>query len=208
MDYSIFLKSLGVGLAVAAPVGPMSVLCMRTTLLRGGRSGFAIGAGIAVGDALFAAIAALGLAGLSSFMLAYEKPLHIAAGLFLLWLGLRSFWRKSDSKTRVVSERSFARDFATSVLLTLTNPPTIIMFAAVFTALAPAEGFDLSGAAATTLGVLIGSALWWVFLVGAVSLFRHAIGDAARRWIDRASGAVLAALGLVELNRGLGLIRR
>ncbi|MGE0182422.1 MAG: LysE family translocator [Parvularculaceae bacterium] len=204
MDHSIFLKAVGVGLAVAAPVGPMSLLCMRTTLLRGWRSGLAIGAGVAMGDAIFAAIAALGLAGLSAFMLAHEKPLHLAAGLFLLWLGLTAFRRKAgEGEARAVAHRSVFRDFATSVLLTLTNPPTIIMFAAIFTALAPADGFTLAGAAMTTLGVLAGSFVWWIGVVAALSLFRRAIGARARLWIDRASGAILAALGLGEIYRGV-----
>ena len=120
MDHSAFLKAVGVGLAVAAPVGPMSLLCMRTTLLRGWRSGLAIGAGVAAGDAIFAAIAALGLAGLSAFMLAHEKPLHLAAGLFLLWLGLTAFRRKRDDGARAVSERATAD--ATMVLLAFANP--------------------------------------------------------------------------------------
>lgn len=209
MDVSVFLKAFGIGLAVAAPVGPMSLLCMRTTLLRGWRHGLAVGAGVAVGDAIFAAIAALGLAGLSAFMLEYEKPLHVAAGLFLLWLGLTAFRRGAGAgEARAVSGRTALRDFATSILLTLTNPPTIIMFAAIFTALAPANGFTAGGAAATTGGVLLGSLAWWAGVVGAMSAFGRAIGAHARAWIDRASGAVLAGLGMLELARAAELIRR
>ncbi|HNR76164.1 MAG TPA: LysE family translocator [Parvularculaceae bacterium] len=203
MDHSIFFTSFGVGLAVAAPVGPMSLLCMRTSLVRGWRSGLAIGAGIAVGDAIFALIAALGLAGLSAFMLAHEKPLHLAAGLFLLWLGLTALRRKPEEGARAVAPQSVLRDFATSVLLTLTNPPTIIMFAAIFTALAPANGLTPVGAATTTLGVLAGSLVWWIGVVAAMAFFRRAVGARARLWIDRASGAVLAFLGFTEIRRGL-----
>lgn len=206
MDISLFVKAFGIGLAVAAPVGPMSLLCMRTTLARGWRPGLAIGGGIAAGDALFAAVAAFGLAGLSSFMLAHERPLHVAAGLFLLYLGFRSlFARPREGEAAMVGASSWRRDFAASMLLTLTNPPTIIMFAAVFTALAPAGGFDPAGAVATASGVLAGSLLWWCLVVFAVSSLRHALGARARRWIDRVSGSVLAGLGGVELNRGLSV---
>ena len=92
----LFLKAVGIGLAVAAPVGPMSLLCMRRTLTQSPVHGLATGAGIALGDATYALVAALGLAGVSAFMLKYDQPLHVAAGLFLLWLGLKSFLRKDE----------------------------------------------------------------------------------------------------------------
>lgn len=208
MEPSLFVKSLGIGFAVAAPVGPMSLLCMRTTLARGWRQGMAIGGGIAVGDALFAAVAALGLAGLSAFMLAYERPLHVAAGLFLLYLGLSAFRAKTNASAETaLPARGWRRDFAASVLLTLTNPPTIIMLAAVFSALAPPEGFSSAGAVATAAGVLAGSLLWWCFLVLFVAGLRHAIGRKARRWIDLVSGALLGGLGAAEMHRGLTFVK-
>ncbi|WP_193182980.1 LysE family translocator [Nisaea sediminum] len=203
-DLSVFIKALGIGVAVAAPVGPMSILLMRTTLARGWRNGLAIGGGIAIADGMFGMIAALGLAGISSFMLEYEKPLHVAAGLFLIYLGLRKLFSRGDEDmaARPVSRAGWARDLATAWLLTMTNPPTIIMFAAVFTAIAPAGGLDAAVALVTVAGVFLGSMLWWCFLVSVVSGVRHAIGHKARTWIERLSGIVLAALGINEIRRG------
>src|SRR6202012_2345667 len=83
---SPFPPAAGVGLAIAAPVGPMGMLCIRRTLTGGPRAGLAIGFGIATGDAAYGLIAALGLVGISQFMLAYDRPLHLLAGLFLLYL--------------------------------------------------------------------------------------------------------------------------
>lgn len=205
-DLSVFIKALGFGLAVAAPVGPMSLLCMRTTLTRGWRGGLAIGSGIATADGLYGLVAALGLAGISTFMLAHEQPLHLAAGLFLIWLGLRKLFARggeSAEATKQVAGRGWRRDFATSVLLTLTNPPTIIMFAAVFAAIAPAGQFSTVTALWTVGGVFLGSMLWWCAVVVAVSIFRHAIGVRARLWIERVAGLVLAAFGVVEVRRGI-----
>src|SRR4051794_13989537 len=91
----LFLKAVGIGVAVAAPVGPMSILCMRRTLAQGWGQGMAVGLGIALGDAAYGLVAGLGLAGVSSFMLAHQKPLHLAAGLVLLWLGVRA-WRQAS----------------------------------------------------------------------------------------------------------------
>jgi threonine/homoserine/homoserine lactone efflux protein len=165
---------------------------MRRTLTRGWLHGISTGAGIAVGDGIYAAVAALGLAGVSSFMIAYERPLHAAAGLLLLYLGVRTIWhRPSDSDLPTPRERlagSARAAFAGAVLLTLTNPPTIVMFAAIFAALSPPDGFQPGTALVTVAGVTAGSLVWWFVLTGAVSLFRHAIGVTARRWIDRIAG--------------------
>src|ERR1700744_4892733 len=121
-DPSLLLKAFGVGLAVAAPVGPMSLLCMRRTLARGWRPGLATGLGIAAGDGVYAGVAALGLAGLSRFMLAHQTPLHLAAGLFLLWLGLASLRRRSAPDAVIAPEsKGHLAMFAGSWLLTLTN---------------------------------------------------------------------------------------
>ncbi|NLH80518.1 MAG: LysE family transporter [Phyllobacteriaceae bacterium] len=198
----LFLKAVGIGMAVAAPVGPMSLLCMRRSLTRGWRWGFATGAGIAVGDGIYAAVAALGLAGVSAFVLAWEKQLHLAAGLFLIWLGLRTFFTKDED--RVAEERavgSLGAAFLGSVALTLTNPPTIVMFAAVFTALAPTSGFDPMVALATVGGVFTGSLVWWIGVVAVVSGLRHALGHRVRLWIDRVAGVTLAVLGADQIRR-------
>ncbi len=201
----LFLKSATIGLAIAAPVGPMSILCMRRTLAGGWRHGLPIGLGIAAGDGAYAALAALGMAGVSAAMVAWRQPLHLAAGLVLIWIGARTVLRArraaaSDPAGLTLTESPLGL-FAGSLLLTLTNPMTIVMFAAVFTALAPSGGLDLGGAVTTVAGVFAGSMLWWLGVVGAVSLCRRAIGPQVRVWIDRISGALLMVFGLMELKR-------
>ena len=99
---SLFLTAAGVGLAIAAPVGPMGMLCIRRTLTGGPRAGLAIGFGIATGDAAYGLIAALGLVGISQFMLAYDRPLHLLAGLFLLYLGVRTLLQKAPADARTI----------------------------------------------------------------------------------------------------------
>jgi threonine/homoserine/homoserine lactone efflux protein len=202
----LFLKALGIGVAVAAPVGPMSMLCMRRTLAQGWKQGMAVGLGIAAGDGAYGLVAALGLAGVSAFMLSWQKPLHLAAGIVLLWLGLRTFRAASKAggeDTVQARTGGWLATFASALLLTLTNPMTIVMFAAVLAALAPKSGMSLGGGLATVAGVFLGSLLWWCAVVGAVSLFRHAIGPRARAWIDRAAGVFLGVFGLLELRRAL-----
>jgi threonine/homoserine/homoserine lactone efflux protein len=206
---AFFLKAAGFGLAVAAPVGPMSLLCMRRCLGQDGdggtgwRAGLATGAGIALGDACYALVAALGLSGLSGFLLAQERPLHVAAGLFLLYLGLRNGLRR-PAAPEAVSGAGRGRPWpapASALLLTLANPPTILIFAAIFTALAPRGGFDPAVAALTVLGVFTGSMLWWCGLVAALTRLRHRLTPRARLWIDRLAGLFLAGFGLATLRR-------
>ncbi|MGB8423497.1 LysE family translocator [Paraburkholderia sp.] len=211
---SLFVTSAGVGLAIAAPVGPMGMLCIRRTLTGGPRAGLAIGFGIATGDAVYGLIAALGLVGISQFMLAYDRPLHLLAGLFLLYLGVRALLQKapaeaangnsdSNGKLAQLGRAGALRAYASSLLLTLTNPQTVIMFAALFTTLAPRGAFSSSIALTTVGGVFCGSIAWWCFLVTVVSLARHAIGSKLRVAIDRFVGITLAAFGIVEIRRAL-----
>jgi threonine/homoserine/homoserine lactone efflux protein len=196
-----FARGAGIGVAVAAPIGPMSLLCMRRTLVQGARFGLGTGAGIAAGDALYALVAALGLAGVMRFMVAHQRPLHVIAGGFLLYLGWRTFFA-APSPTAAAAPPAVSPVVAAvgALLLTLTNPPTIVSFVAIFTAVAPA-GFGPADAAAMAAGVFTGSLLWWVLVTAAVSAARHALAPEIRRWLDRISGAVLGALGIAEIRR-------
>ncbi|MGO4762567.1 LysE family translocator [Cupriavidus sp. 2KB_3] len=201
---TLFLTAAGVGLAVAAPVGPMGMLCIRRTLAEGPRAGLAIGLGIACGDAVYGLVAALGLVGISQFMLAYDKPLHLAAGLFLVYLGLRTFFHTpTETVATLRGNGSRRRAFASALLLTLTNPQTIIMFAALFATLAPRGPFSTPIALTTVLGVFCGSIAWWCVLVAMVTGARHALGQRVRQWIDRATGLALAAFGVAEIRRSI-----
>ena len=198
---ALYLKAMGFGIAVAAPVGPMSLLCMRRSLVQGWRYGLSTGVGIAIADGSYALVAALGLAGVSRFMLTYERPLHLAAGVFLLYLGVKAFFARETGRA-VDTHRvaSWPSALGSAVLLTLTNPPTIIMFAAILTALAPRSGLTPGNALLTVGGVLTGSLVWWCMLVAAVSGFRHMIGATVRRGIDRVAGAVLGMFGVAEVR--------
>jgi threonine/homoserine/homoserine lactone efflux protein len=190
------------------------MLCIRRTLTDGPRAGLAIGFGIAVGDAFYGLIAALGLVSVSQFMLAYDKPLHVVAGLFLLYLGIRTMLQQvpadssntndnGNGKLANIGHAGALKAWASALLLTLTNPQTVIMFAALFTTLAPRGPFSSSVALTTVFGVFCGSIAWWCLLVTAVSIARHAIGHRLRVIIDRIAGLALAAFGVVEIKRAI-----
>ncbi|MEC4589380.1 MULTISPECIES: LysE family translocator [Nitrospirillum] len=212
----VFLKAMLLGLGVAAPVGPMAFLCMRRTLAGGWRLGLATGAGIATGDGVYAGIAALGLTEVSAFVTDHGRPLHLLAGLFLGWLAYAALRPKpagpetlqGDNRPAALSTLSLPRAWASSFLLTLTNPPTIIVFAAMLTAFVPLSA--LSGAevarlriATTVAGVAAGSLLWWVVLVAGVAALRGMMAPRVARALDITAGLAFLAFAAVELHRAV-----
>lgn len=194
----LFLKAAGIGIAIAAPVGPMSLLCMRRSLALGWRRGLATGLGIATGDGIYALVAAAGLSGLSHFLLLHARPLHLAAALALFYFGISAL--RARSAGRAAPGRG---TYPGAVALTLTNPPTIIAFAAFFTALSPSSGLGPAGVAVTAGGVFAGSLLWWFALVSMITGFRTMIGARAQRMIDRVAGVFFLAFGGIELRKAL-----
>ncbi len=203
MPGSVFLAGIILGLSIAAPVGPMGLLCINQTIQRGLFAGLAIGAGIATGDAAYGAIAAFGFTAVTSLLIAYALPLRLIGGAFLLWLGIQSFRMIGQPRiARSAGEgRGLAASYAMAVGLTLTNPATIVSFIAAFTALGLAT--QQGGALVMVGGVFLGSAAWWVILCSFVALGSRAVTPALMRWIDILSAAFLTGFGLAAL---LGLL--
>ena len=202
MPVEPLLEAGTIGIAVAAPVGPMSVLCMRRTLAHGWSRGCLTGMGIATGDAIFASIAALGLTG-SGFVAAHERPLDAVAGFVLLYLAWTTYAKRASSAAVPVEAPSRFAAYGSALALTLSNAPTIVSFAALLTFLRPGTRFDPAGVASTVLGVFIGSAAWWLVLSASVASVRRAIGARTERWIALATSVTFAAFGLVEISRCL-----
>lgn len=196
----IFLKSIGFGLAVAAPVGPMSLICMRRTLAHGPRWGFATGAGIALADTTYAFAAALGLAGLfAAFLHAHQAMIQAVAGLILIAIGARFWFAPFAENPSTTGAGSIRAAFASAYALTLANPPTLLTFAAMFAAFAPGMRSGAQAVAETTLGVLAGSMLWWLGLVSLIARLHHVIGPAARKRIGQLSALCLIGFGVAAL---------
>ena len=195
------VKGFVVGASVAAPVGPIGVLCIRRSLAHGRLVGFVSGLGAATADAFYAAVAGFGLTALSQFFVLHARPLHLAGGLLLLYLGVRTALapRPIDG-ARDASGDGRLGAYASTVLLTITNPMTIFMFAAIFTAIAPANGPDAAYAALLTAGTFFGSAAWWLFLSAAVGALHRRLGAPLMRWINTVSGGIVAAFGLAALE--------
>ncbi|MFI4988684.1 MAG: LysE family translocator [Alphaproteobacteria bacterium] len=196
-DMLLLVKGLLVGLSIAAPVGPIGVLCIKRSLGHGMAAGLATGLGAATADAFYGAVAGFGLAAIAGFIAAEQTPLRLTGGLVLLWLGAASFRERPPAERTLKEGRSLIVDYATTVLLTLANPATIISFAAVFASIGLAEtAGSYAKAASFVAAVFTGSALWWLVLSAGVSLARARVTPRVVRWINRGSGLVLIGFGI------------
>ncbi|MCC7049703.1 MAG: LysE family transporter [Alphaproteobacteria bacterium] len=200
MDFGLFARGLLIGLAIAAPVGPIGVLCIRRSLAGGFALGFLTGMGAAAADGVYGAVAAFGLTAVSGFLIAQQKFLALGGGLALIWLGWRTARQRPATRAAAAGNgASLAGAFASTFVLTLANPATILSFIAVFAGLGLGATPGTAGALAVVAGVFLGSAAWWLFLAGAMAALHRQAPQAAVVWINRVSGAVLAAFGIAAL---------
>jgi threonine/homoserine/homoserine lactone efflux protein len=195
---SLFLEGVAIGLAIAAPVGPIGVLCVRRTLAQGRAAGFVSGLGAATADAFYASVAALGLGVVAHLLVGGEVWLRLAGGTFLVVLGVRTFLSRPATSASPDGGRALSGAYASTFLLTLANPTTILSFSAVFAGLGAGE--QLMPALPLVPGVFLGSALWWLVLSGFTGLFRSRISTHGLRWVNRISGATIAAFGALALS--------
>jgi threonine/homoserine/homoserine lactone efflux protein len=194
------LRGLAIGFSIAAPVGPIGVLCIRRTLAQGRLCGFASGLGAATADAVYGCIAGFGLTAVSDLLVGQQTWLRLIGGLFLCWLGVKNFLAKPAQQAAAPKRGALMGAYVSTLFLTITNPMTIISFAAIFAAMGLGGGTtDYVGAVLLVLGVFFGSAAWWLLLSGGVSLFREKLNNDNLRWVNRVSGAIIAGYGLVCL---------
>jgi len=201
---ALYARTFVIGVAVAAPVGAMGVLCMQRTLARGWRIGMTTGLGIATADGLYAAIAAFGMSALAGYLVTLQTPLRLAGGAALIILGLRA--ALSPPSPFALGERTApgaagdARSYLGAVGLTLTNPMTIMAFGAIFASAGLAAQSTPLSAATATFGVATGSLAWWTLLVTGVALARHSVGTRMMRGINLASGGLVAVFGVIAVT--------
>ncbi len=200
MDLRFFLRGMIIGLSVAAPVGPMGVLCIRRTLADGRLAGFISGLGTATADACYGAIAAFGLTVVSSFLVHQQFWLRLVGGTFLCYLGATTFLSKPTERAAAMGRSGLRNIYVTTFGLTLTNPLTILTFAAIFAGIGAGEANGTYGSAALlVLGVFLGSTLWWLLLSGGAGLVRTRLTPARLVWVNRISGLVIATFGGIAL---------
>ncbi|MFN8469281.1 MAG: LysE family transporter [Caldilineaceae bacterium] len=202
MDFSLIVRGFILGFAIAAPVGPIGLLCIQRTLNQGQLVGLASGLGAATADAFYGAVAAFGLTIVSAFLIEQQFWLALVGGLFLLYLGVRTFLAKPAERAANSEAKGIGGAYMSTFLLTITNPMTILAFVAIFAGagLATAGG-DAVAAAWMVVGVFLGSAAWWFLLSGGVSLLRSHINATVLLWVNRAAGAILVIFGVLAIGR-------
>jgi threonine/homoserine/homoserine lactone efflux protein len=197
---NLFVRGLLTGVSIAAPVGPIGILCIRRTLCDGSAAGLVSGLGAATADAFYGCVAGFGLTFVSDLLVQQQLWFRLVGGVFLCYLGVKTFLSVPVEKVTLSQESGLLRAYALTFFLTLTNPVTILSFAAIFAGLglANAEQSFLS-AAVLVAGVFAGSALWWLTLSGGVNILRTRLSLAVLRWVNRLSGCVIVGFGLFSL---------
>ena len=198
---SLLLRGFVLGFAIAASPGPIFFLCVRRTLVQGRLTGLFSGFGVATADAFYAAIATFGVAALTTAFVAGRRPLAVVGGVILVILGAGVLIgrRRKTAVATAPSGRDLALAYVSTLGLTITNPATIISFAALAATLGLGTGGSLLGPALVVLGVLLGSAAWWIILVVAASALRARLTPAVVRGISTVSGLAIAGLGILAV---------
>ncbi|HEU0242296.1 MAG TPA: LysE family transporter [Candidatus Limnocylindrales bacterium] len=208
MSSELFLRGLAIGFAVAFALGPIGLLVIRRTIDRGWAYGFLSGVGVATADAMYGAIAAFGLTAVSQVLVGIDRPLGIIGGAVLLVLSatsLRSTLRTTDAPVARAERGRLdgpLAAWASMVALTLTNPATILSFAALFASIGAGTN-GLAGAASVVIGVFLGSVAWWLLLTVLIAGVRARLTPRIIRWLNIASALIIGAFGLGAIALGV-----
>jgi threonine/homoserine/homoserine lactone efflux protein len=202
------LKGIAVGIVIALPVGPVGVLCVRRTLFEGPIFGFVSGLGAATADTIFGIIAGFGLTIIRDFMLRYQDWFGTAGGVFLLVVGIRALRRRGDAEPEPLADEALLGAYASTFALTITNPITILAFAAIFAKVGVSESGGYLDTGALVAGVFCGSLVWWLALSFGIAGLSRTFGTVRFTWLNRVSGAILALSGLALLGAALLALTR
>ncbi|MDX2110027.1 MAG: LysE family transporter [Verrucomicrobiota bacterium] len=206
MDPYLIFKGIGIGLAVAAPVGPVGILCIRRALAHGTLVGFASGLGAAVADGVYGGVAAFGLSTISDFLIKGDFWFSVIGGVLLFYFGWRTYHSKPVEKSIEIRGDTLVATFLGTLAITMTNPATILGFILLFASLNMGTGNDFKSATVLVTGIFLGSALWWLLLSMGVGYFRTKLSNGWMILINRVSGIIIAVCGLAAFVR-LGLMK-
>jgi threonine/homoserine/homoserine lactone efflux protein len=199
MAFTDFLKGIFIGFAMAVPIGPIGIMCIRKTLTEGRLRGLIIGLGAATADLLYGCVAAFGLTMISNTLISQRIWIRLAGGALLLFLGIRTFRAHPINPDSPINSSGILRSYLTTVFLTLTNPLTIFAFIAVFAALGLGNGLSYFSATSLVTGVFIGSCLWFLLLSSGVTLFKKKLDLVGLKWVNRIAGALIIISGIIAI---------
>jgi len=200
MEVTFFLKGILVGFAMAVPVGPIGIMCIRKTLTEGRLRGMIIGFGAATADLLYGSVAAFGLTIISDTLISQKFWIRLIGGALPLFLGIRTFRAKPTDPKRHINSSGMLRSYLTTLFLTLTNPLTIFAFIAVFAALGLGDGLSYFSASLLVVGVFIGSSLWFLILSSGSLFFRERLDLVGLSWVNKIAGILIIISGLIAIG--------
>ena len=201
MSLIYLYTGLLLGFSVAAPVGPIGILCINRTINKNFTSGFVSGLGAATADLLYGLIAAFGLTVISTFLIDQKFWIQLTGLVFLIYLGVKTIIKKdNDIKFKQSTDKGLIKDYLSTLILTITNPVTILFFIAVFAGLGLSNSINgLDSALQLISGVFMGSCLWWLFLSGITHRLKTKISKRILKRIDLFSGIFILFFGLLIL---------
>jgi threonine/homoserine/homoserine lactone efflux protein len=195
----IFLKGIFIGFAMAVPIGPIGIMCIRRTLSEGRLHGLIIGLGAATADLIYGCIAAFGITFISDALVSQRFWLRIVGGVLLLYLGIRTLRKRPADPNIPATSNGIIRSYLTAFLITLTNLLTIFAFIAVFAALGLGNEAIIFSGSALVLGVFIGSFLWFISLSSGVMIFRKKLDLIGLKWVNKISGVLIVLSGVIVM---------
>ena len=204
MDLDLPLRGLAAGFIIAAPVGPVNVLCIQRTLEKGWRPGMVAGTGAAVGDSLYGGIAGFSISIVIRFLLQEEFWFRLIGGLLLMVIGVAYYFRRPPSLATGKNRTPAHSDFVAAFLLTVANPTTVLSFLTVLATLGLGRHRPVWETSLLITGIFCGSMTWWLILASGASLLRGKITDRTMGWMNRVAGLAIGGFGLVNvvLSRG------
>ena len=205
MEYVFFIEGFIIGVFIAAPVGPVGILCINRTLSQGRKAGFISGLGAVTVDGFYAAVAAYGISVITSFMSDNSLWIRLVGGIFLAIIGAKIILTEIDFTLSEDKTGSSAENYASSAIVTVSNPLTVVLFGAIFASLGlggPGTGFLDS--TAMVAGVVAGSALCWFILSSLVDMLRSRFRFSVLKTFNRISGAVLIGFSCLVVMTAFG----
>ena len=204
MDLDLPLRGLVAGFIIAAPVGPVNVLCIQRTLEKGWKTGIVAGLGAALGDSLYGGIAGFSISVIIQFLIDEEFWFRLIGGILLVGIGVAYYFKPPLSIEASKNEASANSDFVSAFFLTIANPTTVLSFLTVLATLGLGRHRPLWQTSLLVAGIFCGSMTWWIILANIANLLRSKFTDRTMGWMNRLAGIAIGGFGLVNvvLSRG------
>ena len=204
MDLDLPLRGLVAGFIIAAPVGPVNVLCIQRTLEKGWKPGIVSGLGAALADSLYGGIAGFSISIVIQFLIDEEFWFRLIGGILLVVIGVVYYFRPPLSIEAGKNEASTNSGFVSAFFLTIANPTTVLSFLTILATLGLGTNRPLWRTSLLIVGIFCGSMTWWIILASAANLLRSKFTNRTMGWMNRVAGIAIGGFGLVNvlLSRG------